>query len=346
MQNEQKVMNDLIDRYVYQVVKQLPQVQRADIEKELRGLIDDMLQARGDSPGKADVEAVLKELGHPFVLAGKYKGHSRFLIGPEYFDTYWFVMKIVLAAAAFGMALAQIIGNVVTPPVNIWATIGMFFASIFSGLVQAFAWVTAIFAIMEHFARETPWKRSEWKPGDLPPVPEQKTTIKKSEPIAGIIFSILWLILITTAPQLLGVYILQPGESVSLTGATLTNIIPIFNLTVLQQLLPFVVIIICLGIVKEVFRLAEGRYTVRLAIATTVLNATSLILFIWVYGGSAIWNPDFITSLNVAWGANMPMAHIWNIFPKILVGLAVFGNVVDSITAFARALRHREPIIQ
>ncbi len=343
MQNEQKGMNDLIDRYVYQVVKQLPQAQRADIEKELRGLIDDMLSARTASPGKADVEAVLKELGHPFELAAKYKGNSRFLIGPEYFDTYWLILKIVLAAVAFGMALAQIIGNIVTPPQNVWVTIGMFFATIFSGLVQAFAWVTAVFAIMEHFARERPWKRSEWKPGDLPPVPEQKAQIKKSEPIVGIIFSILWLILITTAPQLLGVYFLQPGESASVIGATVPNIVPIFNLTALQQLMPFVVIIICLGIVKEVFRLAEGRYTVRLAIATTIINAASLILFIWVYGGPAIWNPNFVTTLSAGWGADSTVAHIWSIFPKILVGLAVFGNVVDSITAFARALRHREP---
>ena len=345
MLNEQKVTNDLIDRYVYQVVKQLPQAQRADIEKELRGLIDDMLTARSNNSAKADVEAVLKELGHPFQLAAKYKGHSRFLIGPEYFDTYWLVLKMVLAAVAFGMALAQIIGNIVTPPENIWETIAMFFASIFSGLVQAFAWVTAIFAIIEHIARETPWKRSEWKPGDLPPVPEKKAIIKKSEPIAGIIFSMLWLMLITTAPQLLGVYFAPAGEVTNWFGS-LHAIVPIFNLTVLHQLMPFVVIIICLGIVKEVFRLAEGRYTVRLAIATTILNAASLILFIWVYGGSAIWNPDFITSLNAAWDVNMPMAHIWSIFPTILVCLAVFGNVVDSITAFARALRHREPIIQ
>lgn len=340
MQNE-KAMNDLIDRYVYQVVKQLPQAQRADIDKELRGLIDDMLSARTANPGKADVEAVLKELGHPFQLAAKYKGSSRFLIGPEYFDTYWFVLKIVLAAVAFGMALAQIIGNIVTPPTNIWMTIAMFFASIFSGLVQAFAWVTGIFALIEHFAREKPWKNPEWKPGDLPPVPEQKAVIKKSEPIVGIIFSILWLILITTAPQLLGAYIAPAGQVTNWAG-NLHAIVPIFNLTVLQQMMPLVVVIICLGIVKEVFRLAEGRYTVRLAIATTILNAATLILFIWVYGGPAIWNADFITALNVGWGADSTAAHIWSIMPKILVGLAVFGNVVDSITAFARALRHRD----
>ena len=50
MANDQKAAGDMIDRYVYQVVKHLPQEQRADIEKELRGLIEDMLSARSDNP--------------------------------------------------------------------------------------------------------------------------------------------------------------------------------------------------------------------------------------------------------------------------------------------------------
>ena len=341
MQNEQKTAQDLIDRYVYQVVRHLPQAQRADIEKELRGLIEDMLSARSENPARADVEAVLKELGRPFELAAKYRGTGRHLIGPEYYDIYVFVLKIVLAAVAFGTALAQIIGNVVTPPEYIWAAIGMFFASIFSGLVQAFAWVTVVFALMEHFVREKPWKKEEWNPSDLPPVPVQQAVIKKSEPIAGIIFSILWLMLITTAPYLIGAYIPSAGETAGIAGS-MHAIVPVFNLTVLAQLMPLVVIIICLGIIKEVLRLAEGRYTVRLAITLTVINAVSLILFIWVYGGPAIWNPDFVASLNAAW-TNSTADQIWSIVPKILVGLAVFGNVVDSITMFVRALRHKEP---
>jgi hypothetical protein len=341
MANDPKAAADLIDRYVYQVVKHLPQEQRADIEKELRGLIEDMLSARTDDPTTEDVEAVLKELGEPFELAAKYRGSRFHLIGPEYYGMYWLVLKIVIAAVAFGMALAQIIGNIASPPESIWTAVGLFFATVFSGLVQAFAWVTIVFALMERFAREKLWKKGEWNPSDLPPVPVQQAVIKKSEPIAGIIFSILWLILMTTAPYLIGAYIAAPGEVVSVQS--FHSIVPVFNLNVLAHLMPLVVIIICLGIVKEVLRLAEGRYTVRLAIATTVISAASLILFIWVYGGPAIWNPNFVTMLNAAWGADGTAAYVWGIFPKILVGLTIFGTVVESVTAFVRALRHREP---
>ncbi len=341
MQNDSKGIKDLIDRYVYQVVKHLPPAQRADIEQELRGLIEDMLSARGENPTLADAEAVLKELGMPAELAAKYRGSKRHLIGPEYYDTYIFILKIVLAAVAFGMGLAQIIGNIVSPPENVWAAIGLFFASIFNALVQAFAWVTGIFALMEHFVREKIWKKDEWKPSDLPPVPVQQAVIKKSEPIVGIIFSILWLILITTAPQLIGVYIAPAGEVTDIAAA-FHSAIPVFNLTVLMHLMPLVVVITGLGILKEALRLAEGRYTVRLAIIITLINVTSLILFIWVYGRPDIWNPHFMASLNEAWGTNAAVTFGWSIIPKILVGLAIFGNIVDSITAFTRALRNKE----
>jgi hypothetical protein len=37
---------EMIDRYVYAVTKRLPEKQREDVSDELRGLIEDMLEAR------------------------------------------------------------------------------------------------------------------------------------------------------------------------------------------------------------------------------------------------------------------------------------------------------------
>lgn len=41
-----KQPNDLIERYVYAVTKRLPAKLRADVSRELYGLIDDMLAER------------------------------------------------------------------------------------------------------------------------------------------------------------------------------------------------------------------------------------------------------------------------------------------------------------
>jgi hypothetical protein len=336
MQNNDKTAKnnaELIERYVYQVTKRLPQPQRADIEKELLGLIDDMLAGRGDVPSQDDVTAVLRELGRPAELAAKYKGSRQHLIGPHYFDTYLLVLKIVLAAVAFGIVVARSIGFAVEPPHNVFEAFGLFIAAIFSALVQAFAWVTAIFALIEHFAKGAPWK-ADWSPADLPPVPAHKATIKKSEPIVGIVFGVLFLVLVNVAPQLFSAYIYYDGA---------LNIVPVFDLAVFRQLLPLINVMVCLAILKEILRLAVGRHTIGLAAAMTVINVAAIILFIFIFGpASQIWNAGFMTGLGTTWGASAEAAYIWSIIPKILVGLVIFGNVVDIITTFTRALRHKE----
>ena len=60
---------DIIDRYIYDVVRRLPPNQRQDIERELRSLIEDMLES---GPENRNVEDVLKELGNPLDLARQY----------------------------------------------------------------------------------------------------------------------------------------------------------------------------------------------------------------------------------------------------------------------------------
>jgi hypothetical protein len=325
--------NDLIDRYVYQVIKRLPQTQRTDIEAELRGLIDDMLSARG-SAGRDDVIAVLRELGRPAELAAKYSGSKRHLIGPEYFDIYLLVLKIVLAASTLGMVLVQVIGYVATPPESVWQAIGQFFAAVFTGLIQAFAWVTGVFALIERLAKGSPCKDQDWNPAELPPLPEQKAAIKRSEPIVGIVFTVLFLVILNVSPQLFSAYIHVDG---------VLHTAPVFDLAVFYRQLPLIDVMICLGLVKELLRLIVGRYTLPLSLALTVLNVAAMIMFIFLFGpASGIWNPDFMAQIGTEWSLSAGAAHLWSLVPKILVGLCIFGNVVDSIQLIVRGFRHRE----
>ena len=66
---------------------------RAEVGKELRANIDDMLP---ENPTDAAIEAVLVKLGEPRALAGGYRGKPRFLIAPEWMDEYLQVLKTVL----------------------------------------------------------------------------------------------------------------------------------------------------------------------------------------------------------------------------------------------------------
>lgn len=71
-----------IERYIYAVTKRLPESQREDVASELRSLIEDMLDERKQSEAATaqEIEEVLMELGHPSLLAQKYRGKDRVLI--------------------------------------------------------------------------------------------------------------------------------------------------------------------------------------------------------------------------------------------------------------------------
>lgn len=338
MENYNKAVADLIDRYVYAVTKRLPQAQRADIEKELRGLIEDMLMSRtkGANPALFDAEMVLRELGKPSVLAAKYRGTEQHLIGPEYFDLYMLLMKLLVIVSSSAMALAQIIGFATSPPTNIPQAVASFFGSVISSAISAFAAVTLLFALIERYSgRKLKAKGPDWNPSDLPPVPSEKAVLKKSEPIADIVFAVIGIIIFNFAPWLFGA-----GDISSRT------FIPVFNLTALTSLLPFIDLMFGITILKGTARLVIGKYDLRLAAAVTVLNIVYLITFIYVFAPAAIWNMNFMHSLysvfGWGWTATAGAATAWDILRKVIVGLCIFGVAIDTITVIVRSFRHSD----
>jgi len=336
MESYNKAVAELIDRYVYAVTKRLPEAQRADIEKELRGLIDDMLadRTKGAPPDIADAEAVLRELGSPYVLAAKYRGAERHLIGPDYFDLYIMLTKILVTIAACGAALAKIIGYAASPPQFVWEAVGSFFATVISAGISAFAVMTLIFAVIERYSGKKAPLGGEWNPCDLPPVPVEKAVISKGDPVVGIVFAVFGIVIFNFAPWLFGA-----GD---ITGR---GFIPVFDLAALTGLLPLINLMFVIGILKETARLAVGRYNLRLAGIVTVLNVVSLILFLYVFAPPGIWNAGFMASLHNAygwdWAGTAQAAQAWSIVPKILVGLTIFGIAADTVTTIVRSLRHR-----
>lgn len=335
MESNEKYIGDVIDRYIYQVIRRLPPAQRNDIKKELQGLIEDMLSERSDHPAKEDIDAVLMELGRPWELANKYRDSKRYLIGPAYFELYIFILKIVLGATAFGMIVAMTVSMVTAPPADIAMGIGSFFGSIFMALLQAFAWLTLGFALAERYStKKLNFPDEKWKPSDLPPVPVEKATIKRSEPIAGIIFTLIVMIVFNVAPQILSVYV---------AGETLT-VVPIFNLEIWPSIIGVFNILFVLGIAKEFVRLLFGRYNMTMAISMTLINIVSLIMAVILFSNPLVWNPEFASALTSAHAFGMSpdfnLAYYFDLFKKVLIGLIIFGFIVDTIKVFYHAVRY------
>jgi hypothetical protein len=96
-------MSDLIDRYLAAVAALLPKASRQDIVAELRDLIMNRVEEKEAALGrpldKDQTEDLLREIGHPIAVAGRYGPHSA-LIGPEIYPFWLFAVKVLLAIAA------------------------------------------------------------------------------------------------------------------------------------------------------------------------------------------------------------------------------------------------------
>jgi hypothetical protein len=89
---------DLIERYLHAVEFWLPTKQRQDILAELSEDIQLQMEERrrplGRDLNEDEIVALLKERGRPMFVANRFQP-KRYLIGPDLFPIYWFVLKVV-----------------------------------------------------------------------------------------------------------------------------------------------------------------------------------------------------------------------------------------------------------
>jgi hypothetical protein len=174
---------DLRERYIYAVTRRLPKTMRDEVEKEPRLRIEKMLPEQN-----GDIESVLKELGDPVRVANQYRGFKQYLIGPDYFETYLLIVKIVTAVVIFGVAIGKLFELISNPGTNILESMLEFIGGVFGGVLQSFAIITIIFALNERFTKVS-IDMKEWNPKDLPVIPKKKNRIQPGEPLFSIFFN-------------------------------------------------------------------------------------------------------------------------------------------------------------
>jgi len=92
-------MGTLLDAYVDEVGQRLPKRMRGDIGAELRSSLQDMLDDRAQTAGRAPDEDtvvnVLREFGPPEKVAASYLP-ERYLVGPQLYPAFMLVLRILL----------------------------------------------------------------------------------------------------------------------------------------------------------------------------------------------------------------------------------------------------------
>ncbi|MES2862050.1 MAG: hypothetical protein V4701_11285 [Pseudomonadota bacterium] len=160
---------DMVERYLEAVAAQLSPDERDDIIAELRDLILSRIEAREealDRPLSDDErEAILKEIGHPLVVAARYRKGPDSLIGPELFPYWLYGVKagllVLLAISGIGLFIRLISGTA-----DAGQDIAQAFHGFFGSGLTLIGALTLAGAIMEHYAIRPKWL-TDWRVKDL-----------------------------------------------------------------------------------------------------------------------------------------------------------------------------------
>lgn len=315
--------DDLIEQYLYDVVRRLPEKQKKDIEQELRTLIDDMIAEReeaGNGNREEITRAVLNELGNPAKLAKGYRGEHDCLIGGEYYDSYCYITKIVLICTAAGILISNIVSAIVHVVEAEGMTGGIWedmsnIGSIPIVLVSVFGFITLVYALMERNHVKVSPADTGWSLEKLPRIPSKKAVISRGESAVGVVFGVLFAVLFVFAPHLVGFWVKENGMLTS---------VPLFNLAIWGQVLPLFLVSVSAGILDDFVKLVSGKYT-NLVMAVTIISDTvSFALTFLLIKMYPIWNADFVLEVEELTGKMVTSKG--DIF--LYFNTDTFGNII------------------
>ena len=188
---------DLIDRYLVAVGRHLPPALQKDIIEELadslRSEAEDRAQKAGRTLTDDDQAELLKNHGHPWLMASRYLPQQQ-LIGPALYPYYrqalvivlfWVVLPLTIGGGALAAIYAQDSGH-------IW---GRALSTAWNGCIYAVGIVTIVFSILERqHVRIT--ALDKWSPSLLPE-PQDARAVSRTESLFSLIATITFLMLWT-----------------------------------------------------------------------------------------------------------------------------------------------------
>jgi hypothetical protein len=303
---------NLIDRYVMEVGRRLPQKQRADVQLELRSALQDSLDERGlDADKEADeakIVELLKEFGKPGHVAEGY-GARNFLIGPELQPFYWWVLRI----AAFGVSIAFLVQLVIAAvnQTDFATLVGSTIGGLFNSLLVSFAMVTIIFAVLERYMPGLHLPAREWDPRELPEITPKGNEVDRLEFILEVVFTSVFISVINLLPHW------QVPADLAIAGELIAKFLPF---------IPWLTALAIVQLVLDIYLLMQGRWT---------------LLTRWVSFGHAAGSVALIAAtLTIApYSSELLVDSII----QFSVRIAIIVSVIDAALKLYRALRPGVP---
>lgn len=283
---------NLLERYVKEVGRQLPEATRKDVELELRSALEDGLEDRGvnaNNPEDQDkVVEFLKEFGKPSKVAASY-GARTFLIGPELQTLYWLVLRINIVVQVV-IQLVSLIVAAANDPSNFGAIIGGTIGELINGLLVSFGAVTLIFALVDHFVPKDQLPFKGWDPRNLPEITLDHNRLDRAELVIEMFFIAI--------------------------GITFINLIPgwdfpadlAFMDALVAKFIPFIPWMTVLGVAEvalKVYLLSRGRWETTTRWLELAHTVASVALAAWIFSVAPFTQfafVDAIVSMSVLFG--------------------------------------------
>ena len=314
----------LIDRYIAEVGRHLPEKDRSDIEAEIRSTIEDMSDEREHNTARPADERIiadtLEELGDPQLLAYKYAPPKRYLIGPGWYDVYLTTLRRILLTVLPIFAAVTFILALGSSPLDFAGAFADALSGAFRVGLQILFWVTVVFVLLERSdaipGESLTTRKGTWTVDQLPDI-HRKRQISAGEAvfnIAMLLFLILWIVL----PA-----VFRP--------------VPFLHPDLWNLWLPLLLGILVLSLVHELFQLRIGNWTRPLMVSNVLLGLASIAyILLLVLTQDVIINPAFLATIESsvveAGSRNAETWAAWTIYisAAILVGIVIW-DMVQSI---------------
>ncbi len=311
-------MNTLTDRYVWGVLRAVPQAQRAELEPEIRQLVADAVDARlrgGADPATAE-RAALTELGRPELLAARYTGRQLVLIGPRLYPEWQrlllLLLPIVVPIAAIATAGASYLDG--RPASEL---VGVAIAAGLNVAVQTAFWITLVFALIERSGKASVGR--EWSPDRLPKTPAEQVRPGVTE--VGMSVVALGLLAAVLVWQQVGAPVVIDGTGYALLDPALWSL-----------WIPWFLVVLGLEIAFTLLRWAQGGWTWALAVVNLGLKLAFVVPAVWLVQTDQLFDPSLIAAIEAKVGT-APVDSVVAVGVVVTVAIAAW----DTVNGFRKA---------
>ena len=284
-------MTSLTERYLAATLRGIPEKQRPDVGRELRSSIADAVEDRvasGEDRVAAET-AVLEELGNPTRLASGMTGRPLYLIGPELFLAYRYILFLLLGIVVPIVGVVEAAIEINSGAGIVPALVTGIGGALTVGVHVAF-WVTLAFAVVERVDKST-WKDADlealtqpWTVEHLPELPSSGA-VTVGETVGEIV---------TVGISIGGLLYLRGWSWV--TDASGEPIV-LFDPALWDFWFPVLIGMLVLQALFHIIKLMVGRWTIGLAIINAVLLTAFAVPFAALALTGSLINPAFAAEI-------------------------------------------------